>query len=212
MQIIRMTDDIVTGVEPLTEGDTAIVDDRAPRIGSVLEGQHFMAPGAAALVVDGVVIQVAIGKYADEKPAPDTGKWIDTDRNVVPGYLYDSKKKKFSAPPIPRDIGGDVAAHSIKLKIGIVNATRTDGGDPYPETEEALEAVRNRYTDTLNELSAKSLSGEELSAGEKQIIGLIRAGNDFFKLVDAAADAIIGAGDAADPIETDGRWPELPSA
>lgn len=210
MQIIRMTDDVVTTVEPIVEGDSAIVDERTPRIGSVLEGHHFMAPGAAALVVDGVVAQVAIGKYADEKPTPDTGKWIDTDRDVVPGFLYDADTGEFTAPEPPRDIESEVAGHALALKVGIVNATRTDGQTD-DVTPEALKVIEKRYRAFTDKMNAKRTVDVALTDSEKATMHLIISGNEFFEAVDLAAATILAAGDAAEPVETDSRWPDLPT-
>lgn len=104
------------------------------------------------------------------------------------------------------------AAHALALKIGVVNATRTDGGEPFPVAEASLEAIRQKYTDEVNEISAKQLVGETLTDSEKQTVQLIRQGFAFFKAVNAALETIVAAGDGADPIESDPRWPAVPGA
>lgn len=102
-----------------------------------------------------------------------------------------------------------VSAHALALKIGAVNALRTDGGDPYPVSPESLAMIRQTYADTLNEIQADALLNGGATDAQKQTVGLIKAGFDFMRAVDAAAAAIIAAGDGADPIASDQRWPTL---
>jgi len=100
-----------------------------------------------------------------------------------------------------------VKAHALELKITKVNELRIDNGPDYPITKDALDSIRTRYTDIINEVSAKSILGEPVTDDEKQIVSLIRQGFDYFKAVDAAAQAILSAGDPADPLSSDVRWP-----
>lgn len=117
-----------------------------------------------------------------------------------------------SLEPSPEQvITNRVNAHAIALKVGAVNALRTDGGDPFPATPEAVVAIRARYTDRLNELTAKQLVGETLTDDERGEVGRIRQGFAYTNAVDAAADTIIAAGDPADPIADDTRWPTPPA-
>lgn len=111
----------------------------------------------------------------------------------------------------PRDIAAEISGHALALKIGVVNATRTDGLTD-PVTPEALATIKERYTEIVNEASAKAVMGETVTDAEKQVVALIRQGFAFFKAVDAAAETILAAGDAADPIAGDTRWPPLPGA
>ncbi len=133
---------------------------------------------------------------------------------VRPGPWHIWEGGKWVEYPAPRDLAAEVSAHALALKIGVVNATRTDGGPAYPVAAEALAAIRDRYTEIVNEVSAKSVVGEEVIAEEKQTVALIRAGFAFFKAVDAAAEAILAddPADVADPIAADKRWPPLPGA
>lgn len=102
-----------------------------------------------------------------------------------------------------------VEGHALALKIGAVNALRTDGGEPYPVSPESLAMIRQTYADTLNEIQADALLNGGATDAQKQTVGLIKAGFDFMRAVDAAAAAIIAAGDGADPIASDQRWPTL---
>lgn len=171
----------------------------------------IVAPGTAALVVDDVVIQIAIGKYADEQPAPESGAWLDAPRDAAPGYLYDSGTQQFTAPSPPRDIDAEVTAYAISLKVGTVNTLRTDGQTD-PATAEALQAIETRYRAYADRMNAKRTLDETLTGEEKSTMRLIVQGFDYFANVDQAAEEILAAGVAADPIETDSRWPNPPTS
>ncbi|MDZ7823538.1 MAG: hypothetical protein U5K75_05500 [Ahrensia sp.] len=102
-----------------------------------------------------------------------------------------------------------VQYHALALKIGIVNATRTDSGEPYPVTNEALNIIKERYSLLNAEVLTKNLLGQHVSENEKKMLRLIQQGNAFFAAVDEAAATIIASGDVADPVATDPRWPKI---
>jgi hypothetical protein len=131
----------------------------------------------------------------------DVPAWADAEPIIA------ARAAEMAAPSVDEVVN----AHAIVLKVGTVNALRTDGGDPFPVTEAALAIIRAQYTDRINELSAQTLIGETLTADEVAEVTRIKAGFAFFKEVDTAAQTIIAAGDPADPIETDTRWPDPPT-
>lgn len=109
------------------------------------------------------------------------------------------------------DIAEVVTAHALTLKIGAVNAIRTDGGPDYPISADALAEIRRVYSEDLASVSAKGILGQTPTSEDLDEVTLIQAGFGYFKAVDAAAKTIIGAGDPANPIEDDGRWPAVQS-
>lgn len=207
MNIIKIESGVVVSVESIAEGTKAVLSDKAPYVGSLLVGDHFIAPSTAVLVDNGVVIQVAISQWAIDKAIPDSGEWIDTNQEVVVGYLYDGVD--FTPPPAPRNIAAEVAAHAIELKVGIVNATRTDGLID-PVTATAVAAIEERYNLYVTRFLTDDKLGLDVT-DKIPVVQSIRAGQDFFDAVDLAAATILAAGDAADPIADDARWPALPA-
>ena len=111
--------------------------------------------------------------------------------------------------PVIADAAAPVLAHALALKIGLVNATRTDGGPDYPVSPEALAGIRQTYSDIVSELTAKTTLGDTLTTQEQGTLRLILNGFEAFKGIDFVAQAIIAAGDAVDPIASDPRWPTL---
>jgi len=122
-----------------------------------------------------------------------------------------SEAPPISGPSPEEIIASRVNGHAIVLKVDAVNALRTDGGEPFPVSSAGIVLIRDNYTDRINELSAKTLIGDTLTAEEVAEVSRIKAGFAFFKGVDTAAQAIITAGDPADPIEADPRWPTPPT-
>lgn len=119
----------------------------------------------------------------------------------------------YAKPPADEQadaIKAQVHAHALALKIGLVNAIRTDGLTD-PVTADAMTAIRQRYSDIIAEVSARQLIGETITTADKQTVGLIKAGFAYFKAVDEAAAVIIASGSPANPLATDGRWPAAPS-
>jgi hypothetical protein len=103
-----------------------------------------------------------------------------------------------------------VLAHALALKVGMVNSTRTDG-EADPVTVEGLSAIEARYSRYIAAFLTDKELGVDVS-DRLDTVRLIRAGETYFEAVNAAAKTIIDAGDAADPVASDGRWPDLPTA
>lgn len=119
----------------------------------------------------------------------------------------------YATPPADEQtvsIKAQVNAHALALKVGLVNAVRTDGLTDRV-TADAMVAIRQRYADIIAEVSAKQLIGETITQSDKQTVGLIKTGFAYFNAVDAAGAVIIAAGNPASPIHGDGRWPAPPS-
>lgn len=110
-----------------------------------------------------------------------------------------------------------VLAHALALKVGVVNALRTDGGDPYPVSSDALAAVHERYTDMVNDYNtrvsvahAKKVPiSDVVTDMETNIVQLIQQGFALFAAINDAAEAIIQSGEVSDPVAADPRWPQL---
>lgn len=118
----------------------------------------------------------------------------------------------YAKPPADEQaaaIKARVFAHALTLKIGLVNTIRTDGQADLV-TPQALADIRQRYADIIAETSAKQLIGETITQADKQTVGLIKTGFAYFKAVDEAAAVIIAAGNPANPLAGDGRWPPVP--
>lgn len=210
MKLVRMTDNAVTAVEDLRSGETVTVTETAPRIGAVLDDNgRFVAPTNAFLAdASGLVVEVALGAYADEQPDAGAGQWHDIAADPLPGPMRVVNGLLLAV----RDIAAEVNRHAVVVKIASINATRTDGGEPFPATAEALTAAKDRYRDMIDEYNLSVAVGDAVSPEQTATVKRIQAGFQFFKAVDAAASMILAAGDAADPVSTDDRWPGLPSA
>lgn len=102
-----------------------------------------------------------------------------------------------------------VKAYALELKVGLSNAIRTDGLTD-PVTADALAFIRQRYSDTVAEVSAKQVLSEAVSQDELATVGLIKTGIAYFKAVDAAMVLIIAEGTPVDPLASDPRWPTYP--
>lgn len=109
--------------------------------------------------------------------------------------------------PSTVDVIGD---HALALKMGAVNALRGPDATPYPATAEMWQTVREQYRDRAVQLAL--IPEANRTAEQLQEITNINAGFDYANVVDAAAGVIRLAGDAADPIATDSRWPAMPGA
>lgn len=210
MNIITIKDGAVASVKAIAAGSTAILSDLAPRVGSLHDGGGiFRAPGDAVQIEGGIVVAVLAGQWAADQAGDG---WRDAPPGTVSAGFVVAEDGALIAPPQPRDMAGEVAAHALALKVGAINALRTDGGAPYPATAEALAVVRDVYRDIVDDYNSAVAVGDSVTAEQTATVRLIRAGFTFFKAVDSAAAAIVAAGDAAEPVDADARWPALPSA
>lgn len=215
MNIVTIRDGAVVAVTTLAVNETAVVTEAAPRLGSLPnEAGGWSAPSDAVLVDDetGEVVQIARAKWAADREATIGGTWKDATANVVDPGMIEQEDGSFAAPVPPRDVPAEIAAHALALKIGAINAMRTDGGDPYPATAEGLQAARERYRDIVDDYNSAVAVGDAVTAEQTAIVRLIRQGYQFTAAVDAAAATILAAGDAADPVSSDVRWPAVPAA
>lgn len=213
MNIVTIRDGAVVAVTTLAANETAVVTEATPRLGSLPnEAGGWSAPSDAVLVDDetGEVVQIARAKWAADRASTIGGTWKDAPANVVDPGMIEQEDGSFAAPVPPRDVPAEIAAHALALKIGAVNATRTDG-DTDPVTMDALADIVTRYERYVSRYLVDKDLGVDVS-GRAQVVANIRAGQDFFEAVDAAAAAILAAGDAADPVSSDARWPPLPAA
>lgn len=182
--------------------------------GTLPDPGDLAAPTDAVFVDDdtGEVVQVARNKWADERETMTGGTWKDAPAGAVTAGMIE-QDGTFAAPArSPRDAAAEVAAYAIALKVGAINAMRTDGGPPYPPTAESLAAAKDRYRDIVDDYNSAVAVGDPVTEEQTATVRLIRLGYQFTAAVDAAAALIIAAGDAADPVSSDDRWPALPSA
>lgn len=149
------------------------------------------------------------GNVSDDWAVLLKGKELKLFKTAAQKQAEAEASAKVSAPGNLEAPGNEaiVRAHALKLKIDLVNTTRTDGGKPYPVSPASLTAIRENYVDILNDFSARKLLGETITADEQAIIQRIRTGFAAFKKIDRVMDAIIAADDVADPVSSDKRWP-----
>lgn len=94
----------------------------------------------------------------------------------------------------------------------VLKKANANGKPPYPPTAESLAAAKDRYRDIVDDYNSAVAVGDPVTEEQTATVRLIRLGYQFTAAVDAAAALIIAAGDAADPVSSDDRWPALPSA
>lgn len=215
MNVIILLNGAVASVTALAAGETAVITEAAPRLGSIPnEAGGWSAPSDAVLVDDatGEVTQIARAKWAADREPVDGQTWKDVPTGTVDPGMVEQEDGTFATPPPPRDAAAEVAAYAIAFKIGAINAMRTDGGDPFPETLDGLAKAKELYRDIIDDYNSAVAVGDPVTPEQAATVRLIRAGYQFTSAVDAAAAAILAAGDAADPVSSDERWPALPSA
>lgn len=99
-----------------------------------------------------------------------------------------------------------VMAHALALKIGAVNA-HMPPTQQYPATKAGLTTIVERYNGIISAFNTAKNLGMDVTEEQTQQAGLILQVYQYHAVVDDAVDAILAAGDPADPIASDPRWP-----